>query len=359
MTKTLYIARPPLITDTRRVSGSTDTGITLSLPQMSKNTSPDSQVTISVSDSPLQNPERVIAALIAYPYGCIEQTISSTLPNAIAISLGSTLGIKVDTITAKKNLEAGIEKILKMQDASGGWKYWENDTSPNAHITPYVIRSLYEFRKLGVQIPDEVISRGLEYIANSAISVTSTPSVDASVSSYQDMDSLSEIFATLARANHPRTKEIQKYIDTSKLSRHGHLMYSVGLASLGQLDDTTKQSLKSRMSSRNSESYWYWDDTADLSIYARLLGEAGDRQAAANIVSELLRGVDLESYYISTQSRIQLFMTLIELSNGTNSLSSFQIATGNLRIPVNSQKGVHRYSYDTRRSLVGKILDIS
>ena len=291
---------------------------------MSKNTSPDSQVTISVSDSPLQNPERVIAALIAYPYGCIEQTISSTLPNGIAISLGSALGIKVDTITAKKNLEAGVEKILKMQDASGGWKYWENDTSPNTHITPYVIRSLYEFRKLGVHIPDDVISRGLNYI--STISVT------------DDADSRAEIFATLASTKHPRTDEMGNYIDIKKLSRHGYLMYNVGLASLGRLDATTKQSLKSRMSSRNSESYWYWDDTADLSIYARLLGQTGERDAAANIVSELLRGVDLESYYISTQARIQLLMTLISLSSASDRLSSIDIATDKLKIPVRVAK---------------------
>ncbi len=255
---------------------------------MSKNTSPDSQVTISVSDSPLQNPERVIAALIAYPYGCIEQTISSTLPNAIAISLGSALGIKVDTITAKKNLDAGVEKILSMQDASGGWKYWENDTSPNAHITPYVIRSLYEFRKLGVHIPDSVFTTGLDYIANT-VSFSNTNGINDGGSSDIDVDLQAEVFATLAQGKHPRATDILTKIDTKQLSRHGYLMYSLGLASLGKLDENTKKNLKSRMSSRHTDTYWYWDDTADLSIYARLLERIGERQAAANIVSELLQ----------------------------------------------------------------------
>lgn len=142
-----------------RVSGFTSTGITITLPQMGTNTSGDSRVTISISDSPLQNPERVIASMIAYPYGCIEQTISSTLPNAVAIQLASSLGLIVDLKSAKQNLTDGVAKILKMQDVSGGWKYWEDDNSPNDHITPYVIRSLYEFRKLGVSIPEDTITR--------------------------------------------------------------------------------------------------------------------------------------------------------------------------------------------------------
>jgi alpha-2-macroglobulin len=352
LSKILHISQPPIIADMSRISWSTDTGVTLSLPAIGHNTSPDSRVTISISDSPLQNPDRVIATLIAYPYGCIEQTISSTLPNAIAIQLWSSLGIKMDSIVARKNLEAGVAKILKMQDANGGWKYWENDTMVNDHITPYVIRSLYEFRKLGVTIPDEAISRGLEYVAN-------IPMFPGGLDTSAEADNQSEIFSTLAQGKHPKAKIIQQSIDISKLSRHGYLMYSVGLASLGQIDAKTKQSLKSRMSSRNSETYWYWDDTADQAIYARLLVEIGERSTAANMIRDLLQWVDMESYYVSTQSRIQLLMTLISLSGNQSTPSTLQITTSKLKIPVSISKWIHRYSYDTRRSLIGTALDIA
>lgn len=352
LSKVVHVSQPPIIADMSRISGSTDTGVSLSLPAIGRNTSPDSRVTISISDSPLQNPDRVIAALIAYPYGCIEQTISSTLPNAIALQLWSSLGIKIDSIVAHKNLEVGIAKILKMQDANGGWKYWENDTTVNNHITPYVIRSLYEFRSLGVTIPDETISRGLDYIAN-------MPMFPNWLDTSAEADNQSEIFATLAQGKHPKAKIIQESIDISKLSRHGYLMYSVGLASLGQLDAKIKQSLKSRMSSRNSETYWYWNDTADQAIYARLLVEIGERTTAANMIRDLLQWVDMESYYVSTQSRIQLLMTLISLSGNQSTPFTLQITTGKLKIPVSISKWTHRYSYDTRRSLIGTALDIA
>ncbi len=116
-------------------------------------------MSLSVSDSPLQNPEKIIASLVTYPYGCIEQTISSTIPNAIAIKLSESLGINIDKTKAQKNLDDGIKKILKMQDWTGGWKYWETDSQVNLHVTPYVLRSLYEMQKLGIKIPNESISK--------------------------------------------------------------------------------------------------------------------------------------------------------------------------------------------------------
>ena len=149
-----------------RVSGFMSTGTSINIPKIGINTNPDSKVTISISDSPLQNPEKTIETMITYPYGCIEQTISSTMPNAVAIKFADSLDIKIDLKEANKNLSDGVAKILRMQDMNGGWRYWEQDSTTNEHVTPYVVRSLYEFRNLGVVIPDSAISRGLEFIAN-------------------------------------------------------------------------------------------------------------------------------------------------------------------------------------------------
>lgn len=103
------------------------------------------------------------------------------------------------------------------------------------------------------------------------------------------MDLRSEVFATLAQGKHPRAKEIQSSINIGKLSRHGYLLYHVGLVSLGALDDIAKKNLEARMSSRNSESYWYWDDTADRAIYARLLLQIGERVKSGTIITDMLR----------------------------------------------------------------------
>ena len=112
------------------------------------------------------------------------------------------------------------------------------------------------------------------------------------------------------------------------------------------------------MNTRKSESYWYWDDTADDAIYARLLIRSNDRQKAETLISDMLKGVNIESYFVSTQSKIQIFLGLIELSSGHDSLRAFQLDTGTLKIDVKPTPKTHRYTYTTRRSLLGKTLDI-
>ena len=349
ITKTLHVSKPPVVADITRISGFMNTGTVIDIPTMDNNTNPDSKATISLSDSPLHNPEKTIESMISYPYGCIEQTVSSTMPNAVAIKLAKSLGIKIDLAQANKNLADGVTKILKMQDISGWWKYWENDSTVNNHITPYIIRSLYEFRSLWVVIPDDSIARGLEFIANLSI-----PEGEIDL-----MDQRAEIFATLARGKHPKAQEVQKSINIQKLSRHGYLIYHVWLSYLRKLDDTEKTNLEQRMNTRRSESYWYWDDTADRAIYARLLIRSSEGVKAGKIISDMIRWTDLQSYYVSTQSKIQLFMALIELSNGNNTLSQFQIKTGLLNMSIRPESNTHRYTYNTRRSIIGNTISIS
>jgi uncharacterized protein YfaS (alpha-2-macroglobulin family) len=190
-----------------------------------------SHFVLSASRGLLRDPTSTIASLIAYPYGCIEQTIASTLPNAIALRFASVLGIGLDSTQAQKNLDDGVAKILRMQ-AWGGWKYWEDDTTANPHVTPYVIRSLYVLRDMGVTIPQAPIDAGLQYIVDM---------VDYQGDSLES-DAFAEIFTTLALSRHPRApslvphlEELRKGIphpvpgvtpvDISKLSRHGLLMY--------------------------------------------------------------------------------------------------------------------------------------
>ncbi len=349
ITKTIHVSKPPMIADTIRVSGFTNTGITIDIPKANTNTNPDSLVTISISDSPLQNPEKTIESMISYPYGCIEQTISSTMPNAVAIKLAASLWIKVDLKKAEQNLSDGVAKILRMQDITGGWKYWEDDSAVNNHVTPYVIRSLYEFRNLWVVIPQDAITRGLDFIANSSIP-------DWQI---DQMDQRAEIFATLARGKHPKTQEIQKSINIQQLSRHGYLIYHVWLSYMRKLDESERKNIEIRMNTRSSENYWYWDDTSDRAIYARLLIRSGESVKAGKILSDILSWTDLQSYYVSTQAKLQLFMALIESSNENNSLSTFQIKTGILKMAVRPQSWAHRYTYDTRRSILGNSVDLS
>ena len=99
--------------------------------------------------------------LTSYPYGCVEQTMNSFLPNIIVSKTLSELGIKMPEISKDlpKMVEAGLARIYRYQHDEGGWGWWEYD-KPNARMTAYAVYGLNLAKKAGFQVDDGVLMRG-------------------------------------------------------------------------------------------------------------------------------------------------------------------------------------------------------
>ncbi|MFN7928979.1 MAG: MG2 domain-containing protein [Blastocatellia bacterium] len=90
-----------------------------------------------------------IEGILRRPYGCGEQTISSTYPNVMALRLlknskqdeaPRTAAIAAQ---ARKFAQAGYERLLGYRDASGGFTYWGKG-EPDVALTAYAIRFLHD-----------------------------------------------------------------------------------------------------------------------------------------------------------------------------------------------------------------------
>lgn len=316
--KNLDVLSLPLVESTERRFGifSTGTRLSLELSDIGNMSLLKSRVAVRISSSLLVSLDSAIASLVAYPYGCIEQTIASTLPNALALKFSDVLGTAIDREKAQANLDAGIKKILRMQQF-GGWKYWETDTEIHPHVTPYVVRSLLLFQDLGVTIPKTNLDAGIKYIEDM---------VDYRADLYQnDPDFAAEIFWTLSKAKSQHAKILQKMIDTNNLTRHGYLAYAYGLHTLSWYTLWVDKKLETLMKNR-STSYWYWSDGADDAIYAQLLLDRWEVERATKILDTRIRSVDLGSYFVSTQEKIQLFTALLKHSMLWAKINNEQIA---------------------------------
>ncbi len=112
--------------------------------------------TIWVTTNPYAESLQHLSYLVRYPYGCIEQTTSSTRP----LLFVSQLIDNVDpTLTGNKKVEdmvmAGINRILSMQTPSGGFSYWPGATEPVAWGTAYATHMLLDAQKLKYPIPQD------------------------------------------------------------------------------------------------------------------------------------------------------------------------------------------------------------
>ena len=103
--------------------------------------------------------------LTAFPYGCVEQTMSSFLPNIMVQKSIHELGLKqqVDEAALQEKIQAGLDRLYKFQHSDGGWGWWETDET-HPFMTAYVVAGMSEARANGVAVDDQAIKRGLDWL---------------------------------------------------------------------------------------------------------------------------------------------------------------------------------------------------
>ncbi len=108
-----------------------------------------------------------LSYLAAYPYGCVEQTMSSFFPDLIVADLIADPK-KGNPALAKelpKMIEKGLAKLYGYQHSDGGWGWWENDKTMNI-MTAYVVHGLTYAQELGYDINPKVLKRGSSALAS-------------------------------------------------------------------------------------------------------------------------------------------------------------------------------------------------
>ncbi len=121
-----------------------------------------------------------VEGLLQRPYGCGEQTISSTYPNLMILKFGETVTKRLgDTEKivasqqqlisasivkqAKKNLKLGYERLLGYQIADGGFSYWGGKDSSDIALTAYALRFLND-AKSKIEVDEKVIENATNYL---------------------------------------------------------------------------------------------------------------------------------------------------------------------------------------------------
>ncbi len=102
-----------------------------------------------------------VDGLLQRPYGCGEQTISSTYPNLMILKF-----VKADSPLAKKAkrlLQAGYERLLGYQIADGGFTYWGGKDKADVALTAYALRFLNDARSQ-ITVDDRVIKNAEDWL---------------------------------------------------------------------------------------------------------------------------------------------------------------------------------------------------
>ncbi|MGD8604776.1 MAG: alpha-2-macroglobulin family protein, partial [Anaerolineales bacterium] len=103
--------------------------------------------------------------LTGFPYGCVEQTMSAVLPNAVIGRAFDQLGVQQAGIQSDLLIKVnmGLQRLYGMQHQDGGWGWWYDDATHD-YQTAWVVFGLAMTREAGFEVDENAIERGAAWL---------------------------------------------------------------------------------------------------------------------------------------------------------------------------------------------------
>ncbi len=240
--------------------------------------------------------------LVHYPYGCIEQTTSSTRP---LLFLAEVLSGVDPEMSASGKIEEmaqrGIDRALSMQTPSGGFAFWPGGTEATHWGSAYATHMLLDAKKLGFSVGKERLDDAVKFLENllSNQYENRATSVRGRYGSYWEYDPDAEPYLqyVLAVAGKPHKARMEKLLaETRADDSEGAYLLKAGLYLAG--DRRYERDLKNPTLTPIQEKRRYgWSFYSErrarglmLSVFGDLFGADPAGEPLANLVAEGLRG---------------------------------------------------------------------
>jgi uncharacterized protein YfaS (alpha-2-macroglobulin family) len=186
--------------------------------------------------------------LATYPYGCVEQTMSSFLPNILVTRAVKELGLTPPGASTEldKKIAAGLDRLYRFQHEDGGWGWWETDET-HPFMTAYVVAGLAQAKEAGYPVDEKRLARGRESLLKQ---INENPRAIADIRAYM-------VYALTVSGN-PDPKLIDGLYQTrEKLSAHGQALMALLLAKMK--DPRAQEFVKTlEQSAKVGEPYVWW-----------------------------------------------------------------------------------------------------
>jgi len=105
-----------------------------------------------------------VSSLMAYPYGCLEQTTSGLFPHVLlSRERFAALGVKTTSPAEKtQKINLGIQRLMEKQKSSGGFGLWSSKSPENAWLTAYATHFLINASDAGFEVPRSAVKKSVE-----------------------------------------------------------------------------------------------------------------------------------------------------------------------------------------------------
>lgn len=156
--------QPAAVREAQNQSGQFSGTLTMAipLPIVEKETS---QVRLTLNRSMSGTLMNGLEYLTGYPYGCVEQTMSRALPNAVVANAAEKLGVGGPDMGPRLEplVKASIQRLYGLQHDDGGWGWWTDDVS-DPYQTAWVLFGLGVMEDAGNYVEPKAMDRAAAWL---------------------------------------------------------------------------------------------------------------------------------------------------------------------------------------------------
>lgn len=254
---------------------------------------------MEVSSIPSMNLSARLPYLIQYPYGCIEQTVSSAFPQVHLISLMDLNDKQKKDI--ENNVKAAVKRLSNFQKADGSFTYWPGNGDYSEWGTNYAGHFLLEARVAGYSIPDGMLDKWAAFQKKAAGDWRNnafTPALKQAAQLTQGYRLYLLALANQAEMGAMNRMRQEKDLYVAAKAHLASAYYQAGQQKAGQ---NLMENLPTTIPDYTELSYTYGSAERDRAIILESLSLMNDRKRAEPLVQAISSKLSADTW-MSTQS---------------------------------------------------------
>ncbi len=298
------------------------------------------ELVFSVSQIPVINLEKRMQYLIRYPYGCVEQMVSSAFAQLYLDRL-TRLSAKAQE-TVEKNINNVISRLSGWQAYNGGFSYWPGGATVNDWGTSYAGQFLVLAREKGYYVPSDLFNAWVAYQQKAANAWNENP--DRLGRYPHDLNQAYRLY-TLALAGKPVMSAMNRMRGLSDdLSPAALLRLAAAYALLNEKSTAHELIRDVRWNSTGEPEYWRFNFGSTLRNQALALETyllAGNKTTAFEIFKTVARVLGSDRWLSTQSTAYALYAVALFAGNDKNKQPfTFTYKYGKNKVAAKSAKPV-------------------
>lgn len=286
--------------------------------------------------------------LISYPYGCVEQTVSSAFAQLFA---GNLLNLDpTQKNNATQNIMAAIDRLRLFQTAAGGFSYWPGGEVADPWGSSYAGHFLQEAKAKGFAVPENLLRNWIKFQETIARKWQATPIQATSYNKQAHQLEQAYRLFTLALAGEADLGSMNRMQQSGNLTVQSawRLAAAYALAGRTEAAESLIRDISTEITDYRELGFTYGSRLRDRAMILESLVILGNLEQTKGLI-EYISGQLSGSGYLNTQEAAYALLALSKFAGQSDMLSeqfSFRYTIGSKTVDAGADSPVFQIALE-------------